>query len=154
MAGVGFYFINGTFYSFGTLGGSQSMPYKVNALGQTVGYSYTAGDAEQRAFLWTPFTPNTGPGTLKDLGTLGGADSQANDIDAWGNVVGHANLVNGTKHAFLYTRCGNMVDLNSLIDPNSGWELVSAKAISNKGHIVGTGYNGTLGGRGFLLTPI
>jgi probable HAF family extracellular repeat protein len=154
MNGVGFYYRDGALYSLGTLGGSQSVPYKSNALGQAAGYSYTAGDAEQKAFLWTPFTPNTGVGTLKDLGTLGGANSQANDIDAWGNVVGHADLVSGTKHAFLYTRCGTMVDLNSLIDPNSGWELVSAEAISNAGHIVGTGKNGTMGGRGFLLTPI
>ena len=45
-----------------------------------------------------------------------------------------------------------MQDLNDLIPPNSGWVLILANAINNKGEI--TGY-GTIDGanHAFLLTP-
>jgi hypothetical protein len=46
-----------------------------------------------------------------------------------------------------------MVDLNHLIDPDSGWILEVASAINAEGMIVGTG---TFGGtsRAFLLRPM
>ena len=46
-----------------------------------------------------------------------------------------------------------MVDLNSLIDPSSGWVLTSGEGINDVGQI--TGY-GTIGGEthAFLLTPV
>ena len=46
-----------------------------------------------------------------------------------------------------------MVDLNTLIDPLSGWELVTAWGINDAGQI--TGY-GLIGGEthAFLLTPV
>ena len=46
-----------------------------------------------------------------------------------------------------------MVDLNTLIDPLSGWELSAATAINDAGQI--TGY-GVIGGQNhaFLLTPV
>jgi hypothetical protein len=47
---------------------------------------------------------------------------------------------------------GSMHDLNNLIPPGSGWELVEATAINDAGQIAGSG---RLGGkmRAFLLTP-
>jgi hypothetical protein len=55
-------------------------------------------------------------------------------------------------HAFLYSG-GVMTDLNTLIDPTSGWVLQTAQAINDSGQI--TGY-GIIGGQthAFLLTPI
>jgi len=55
-------------------------------------------------------------------------------------------------HAFLYSG-GAIIDLNDLIDPLAGWQLVDAKGINNRGQI--TGY-GILGDdyRAFLLTPL
>lgn len=45
-----------------------------------------------------------------------------------------------------------MFDLNALIDPNSGWNLESARDINSAGQIVGTGtFNGMT--RGFILNP-
>jgi len=43
----------------------------VNASGQVVGYSATAGDAEAHAFSWTE------QGGMVDLGTLGGTANNA-----------------------------------------------------------------------------
>src|SRR4029077_16739575 len=41
-------------------------------------------------------------------------------------------------HAFLYSN-GSMIDLNSLISTNSGWELYSAFGINNFDQIIGLG---------------
>lgn len=87
---------------------------------------------------------------MHDLGSLGG-NSSAGDINILGQVVGLAT-VNGENRAFLYTN-GTMIDLNTLIDPASGWVLNSANAINDFGQIAGTGtFNGQQ--RAFLLTPV
>ena len=46
-----------------------------------------------------------------------------------------------------------MVDLNTLVSTNCGWELVSAQAINDSGQIAGYG---TINGQtdAFLLTPV
>jgi probable HAF family extracellular repeat protein len=59
----------------------------------------------------------------------------------------------GTSHAFLYSG-GTMTDLNSLIDPASGWELTYASDINDYGWIVGTGQNPSGQQHAFLLKPI
>jgi probable HAF family extracellular repeat protein len=67
-----------------------------------------------------------------------------------GEVVGYSWLADGDQHAFLYTG-GKMLDLNSLIPANPGWELLTAYSINDSGQITGEGlYNGQLGA--FLLT--
>ncbi len=46
-----------------------------------------------------------------------------------------------------------MIDLNTLIDPASGWILTSARDINDAGQITGTGlFDGQP--RAFLLTPV
>jgi probable HAF family extracellular repeat protein len=97
------------------------------------------------------------------LGTLGAASpgsgnisgSQANGINASGQVVGFYDLVgnSGTTHAFLYDTVHGMLDLNSLINPSSGWVLNTAQGINESGQISGTG---TIGGQqhAFVLTIV
>ena len=46
-----------------------------------------------------------------------------------------------------------MTDLNTLIDPALGWQLVYATDINNRGQIVGTGFIGSQV-HAFLLTPV
>jgi probable HAF family extracellular repeat protein len=119
------------------------------------GFSYTTGDAAYHAYLWTPTTPNGTSGTMQDLATLGGLNSYSYSVGAGGHVVGasEVEITSDDTHAFLHTSGSGMVDLNSLIDPLSGWELLDASAINDAGQITG---QGLIGGayHAYLLTLI
>jgi probable HAF family extracellular repeat protein len=89
---------------------------------------------------------------MTDLGTLGGAVSVGKSINDSGQVTGFSTLANRAGRPFIYDN-GVMSDLNSLIDPLSGWMLLESDAINNNGQITGFGnFNGQT--RGFLLSPI
>jgi probable HAF family extracellular repeat protein len=136
-----FLYSNGVMQDLGALlGTTNSVAYAINNLGQVVGYS------EHGAFLYAD-------GVRLDLGTLGGSSSQATALNDLGQVVGFSTTASepNTNHAFLFSN-GVMVDLNTLIPPNSGWELRGAFGINDSGQIVGDGIiNGQT--HGFLLTP-
>jgi probable HAF family extracellular repeat protein len=142
-------------YDLGTLGGTESFGGSINASGQVAGFSYTTGHAAYHAYLWTPTTPNGTSGTMQDLATLGGLNSYSYNVGAGGQVVGasEVEITSGDTHAFLYTSGSGMVDLNTLIDPLSGWQLLDAADINEAGQITG---QGLIGGqyRAYLLTPI
>jgi probable HAF family extracellular repeat protein len=89
---------------------------------------------------------------LTDLGTLtGGNSSRANALNESGQIVGWSTSSVGNR-AFLY-ESGAMTDLNSLIDPTTGWVLREASDINESGQIVGWGLlNGQT--RAFLITPV
>ena len=61
-----------------------------------------------------------------------------------GDAEYHAFLFNGTT----------MTDLNTLINPISGWTLVEAQDINDIGQIVGYGFNSGGQEHAFLLTPV
>jgi probable HAF family extracellular repeat protein len=114
-----------TITDLGTLGGNYSQAFGINASGQVVGYSVTAGSstagASQDAFLYSG-------GTMTDLGTLpGGSESIAYGINASGQIVGDSITAStGYWHAFLYSD-GTMTDLG----PGG------ANAINDSGQAVG-----------------
>ena len=79
-------------------------------------------------------------GSIEDLGTLGGEDSPSTalDINAQGQVVGTSED-DGKIRAFLWEK-GKMINLNKLVAPNSGWNLLVAWRINDNGEIIGRGY--------------
>jgi len=93
---------------------------------------------------------------LGDLGTdeLGQTDATAASINNFGQTVGHAywyidNDLQDWQHAVYWKPDGTAVDLNTLIAPTSGWELVAARAISDTGWIAGWGLYDVDGAGGF-----
>src|SRR6266550_3678411 len=123
-----------TMTDLGTLGGSYSEPYGVNALGQVVGVAQTPGKYPH-AFLWDD-------GVMTDLGTLGGSLSYALAVNERGQVVGYSdyNPLSNNTHAFLW-QDGAMTDLG----PFGHCCYAAASAINNRGQAVGSGPVG--GGR-------
>ena len=111
----------------------------INDLGQIAGTS-TCGTSCVHAVLWSS-------NGMQDLGTLPGSTlSAANGINNLGQVVGESGP------AFVWSQATGMQDLNSLIDPNSGWTLNWAFAINDAGQITGSGdINGQT--HAYLLTP-
>jgi probable HAF family extracellular repeat protein len=88
---------NGTIADLGTLGGSYSVAYGVNDLGQIVGQSSTT-DGATHAVLWDH-------GTITDLGTLGGSYGLAYGINGNGTKIVGQSAVPGDQvgHATLWT---------------------------------------------------
>lgn len=76
-----------------------------------------------RTLLWQE-------GTLTDLGSLGGRETQGRDINDAGQIVGWSQTADGRQHAFLWEN-GAMVDLAPLAG-----EFSSAVAINDRGQIL------------------
>ena len=85
-------------------------------------------------------TAKGGIDAASDLGSLGSYPSIAFAINASGQAVGYSFTADSPDlHAFFADATGPMVDLNTLIDPASGWVLTSANGINDSGQIAGTG---------------
>jgi probable HAF family extracellular repeat protein len=129
---------------------STGMALGVNDAGTIVGYQNPGSGGAHAAIF-------NGDGTYIDLGALGLTDSQANDINEAGVIVGDAFGDDGQGNflakAFVYTG-GQMTDLMTVIPAGSGWtELFAASGINELGQIVGAGvYNGEI--RAFVMTPV
>ena len=125
----------GVLKDLGTLGGDSGFPVWINDAGDVVGEAETAGNQAIHAFLWRH-------GVMTDLGTLGDK-SHATAINSEGQVVGWFFVSGRTeppfRHAFIWEKGDGMVDLNTLIPPNSGLELVTADNVNERGEIVGIG---------------
>jgi len=116
-----FLYSDGMMMDLGTLpGGTFSVAYGINNIGQVVGKS-RKDSWECHAFLYSD-------GMMMDLGTLGGTHTCAFGINNLGQVVGVSRKASGEYHAFLYSD-GMMVDFNNLVP--KGWELSSAEYIND-----------------------
>jgi probable HAF family extracellular repeat protein len=130
----------------GTLGGRNSYAYALNSTGEVVGASDTP-DGTMHAFVFHD-------GTMSDLGTVPGFDnSLAYGINDHGVIVGDLHSPGSLGRPFIYRR-GVMTNLNDLIRPDSGFTLLSARAINDAGQIMGWGrYPGSTPDHAVLLTP-
>jgi probable HAF family extracellular repeat protein len=148
-----FLFADGVMNDLGALGADDSsIAFGVNDLNQVVGLSWPPGPGTKpRGFLWSA-------GTMADIGSLGGPQTRAFAINSAGQAVGYSEAPGAPGepewiyHAFV-CEAGTMLDLNDLINPQSGWQLYEAFDINDAGQVVGMGEtNGAI--HGFLLTPI
>lgn len=134
---------------------SFSQAYAINASGVIVGSAVAgqtgSGTNITQAVMWTVAGDDNV--SLLGLGSLGRTFSEAKDINAAGQVIGYAtNIAGAPQRAFLW-HSGTMVDLNSFIDPASGFTLTTAEGINDRGDIVGWG---TVGGvtRAYVLQAV
>jgi probable HAF family extracellular repeat protein len=121
-----FIYSEGSKTFLGTLGGTHSYAYGINALGQVAGGSWTQGNTASHAFIYSA-------GLMLDLGTLGGASSAGYAINASGQMTGYSDVNGNTpQHAFLYSQ-GTMKDLGTL-----GGSFSVGRAINDAGQVVGS----------------
>jgi probable HAF family extracellular repeat protein len=124
----------------------------INNTGMIVGWANFPGGGT-RAFYHLAVLATSPPIQLPN--TLGG-NTYAHAVNDAGDIVGTGvrGGINGNV-AFFYRvhfGNGNVIDLNDYLAPGSGWKLMFANSINNRGQIVGYGtYNGQ--GRAFLLEP-
>ena len=99
----------------------QSYPTAINNFDQVVGWSYYYNSStcptvdcgtNQHAFLAT----GPDPLTMQDLGTLGGTQSGATDINDNGQAVGWSYDSSGRQRAFLWTSGPGMQDLGTICE--------------------------------------
>jgi probable HAF family extracellular repeat protein len=113
-----------TVVKLGTLGGTQcaSDAVGINDRGQVIGDSGTGTSCTSHAFLWQN-------GEIKDLGTLGGTESDAKAISPRGDIIGFSTTAAGRVEAdgFVW-RNGRMTDLGAGSNP---------EAINRQGEVVG-----------------
>jgi probable HAF family extracellular repeat protein len=148
-----FLWTKGVLKDLGTLGGDNGTPTGLNDAGAVVGWAETVpGSPTFGAFLWKD-------GVMKDLGRIGSDPcSKARAINSHGQVVGSTSDCTFALHAFLWEKGGPMVDLNQLVQSNSGFQLLIADNINERGEIAGTGVpagcdNIDTCGHVFLLVP-
>lgn len=98
---------------------------KINAMGQ-VSYSLNPGTGSRGYFY--------NGSTVQDIGTLGGADTLAVDLNNAGQVTGGSTLARGSEHAFVWTAGGGMRDIGVL----PGASNARAAAINRHGVVTGT----------------
>ena len=120
--------------ALGTLGGPSSWANAINNNQQIAGASYIDDDI-LHAFLYEQ-------GAMRDIGSLGGAITEARGLNDAGWVVGYSTYADDVpgidfSSAFLY-RDGAMFDLNLIVERPGVWSILDAYGINDAGQIAAT----------------
>jgi len=100
--------------------------YAINELGEVVGRGALAPPVHYHAVFWPD------PATVQDLGTLGGENSEARDINNDRIIVGYSETATGDTEAFVWHADFGMQPLGTLGGVNS-----KAFGVNSDGQIVG-----------------
>lgn len=118
--------VGGTTYSVVKLGaGEITASPVINASNQVV-FSLLGPDGSRASFF--------DGATVRDLGTLGGAETYATALNAAGQVAGLSSIPSGLYHAFRWSQSAGMADLGTL----PGMEESSAAGINAQGQVAGS----------------
>jgi MYXO-CTERM domain-containing protein len=133
-----FLYADGRMIDLGTLGGTSSSGYAINAAGQVVGSSYTVS-GRSHAFVWDE------RGGMRDLGTLGGSDSRAMAINSSGTIAGAATNRGRYFHATVWKPGAGITDIGTLGGAHS-----YAYGINDAGVVGGWSYDALGRSRAFV----
>jgi probable HAF family extracellular repeat protein len=128
----------------GTFGGDQDWGNWINDAGEVLGQGAFGGDI-WHAFLWKN-------GEKTDLGLLPGDTwSEPAVINSQGQIVGSSGTAN-SQSAVLWEH-GQIVDLNTLVDPGSGLFLYAGLYINDPGEIAAFAGDSSGNNHDVLLIP-
>jgi probable HAF family extracellular repeat protein len=116
-----------------TLGGNNSEAFSVNDAGEVVGRAdFSVQSTDHHAFLWKN-------GVMTDLGVVDPWPcSTALSVNSKGQAVGDTGICGqGGGPSFFSDHGAAMVDLNTLVLNGSGFEVVDAFDINERGEIAG-----------------
>ncbi len=123
---AGFRKTSGSLEKLKPLSAADDDAFAINSQGLVVGQALLAPPVRYHAVLWS------NPETVLDLGTLGGENSSARDINDRGTIVGYSETASGETKAFIWRPLLGMQSLGTLGGQNS-----KAFAINADGLIVG-----------------
>ena len=145
---LGFLWDHGIMTPIPALGGTSSIALSLGANGEVVGFGFYPGDQNGDAFVWKS-------GAITDLGRFGNDPcSVASSINIHGQIVGVSTDCADGERAVLWENGEPIVDLNTLIPPNSDLYLHEADYINDNGEITGTGFLSNGDQHVFLLVPL
>jgi probable HAF family extracellular repeat protein len=129
----GFLWDRGFLLDLGTLGGNNSQAWWINDAGHIVGRADLPGSQSHHAFLWKN-------GVMTDLGVVSpGSCSTAISVNSKDQVLSDTGIcgVGGGPPGF--SEHGQpMVDINTLVLPGSGLQVVETFDINDRGEIAGS----------------
>ena len=128
-----FLYSNGVMTDLGTLAGTDSNFTDINEAGQVVWDSYGA-NGQTHVFLYSN-------GVITDIGASFDGNSYAADINEAGQVVGKLSMSN-RSYGFIYDAENGLRSVNSLLPPDSGWDVQSVVEINEMGQMAVEGVIG------------